>query len=108
MFGGITGGLVEPHGIAVAAAVFYVARHRLDKGAQPVFIDLCQLQADGLGIFPQTVPPGAVFRKGVDVGVVPKPHGLDPLRPELLDTGHRAGGTANMEQKFHKIPSFSA
>ena len=88
VLGGVAGGLVQPDGVAVATAVFDVGRHRLDEGAKAVLVLLHQSQADGLGVFPEAVAPGAVLGEGVDVGVVPEAGGFDALPPELFDAGH--------------------
>ena len=101
MFGGVSGGLPQPTGVAVGAPAVNIVTHRLDKGAQAVLILHHKLQADGFGVIGETVPPGPVFREGVNVGIIPEAGGFNALFPELLDTGHGTGGTADMEQKFH-------
>ena len=101
VLGGVPGGFRQAAGVAVAAAAVDVAAHRLHEGPQAVLVLHHQLQADGLGVVGEAVAAGAVLGEGVDVGVVPKARGLDALGAQLLDAGHRAGGTADVEQEFH-------
>jgi hypothetical protein len=100
----LSGGFKQPQAVAFDTAVLNILRHRPNERPQTVVIFLNQGQTDGLGIVPDTVPPGTVFRKGVDVGIIPKAGNFQSFPPKNLNRPVGTGGTANMEQNLHKKP----
>ena len=66
-------------------------------------IRIDQRQFDDLGIIPEAVPPFPVFRKGMDIGVVPISRHLKMIRAQHLDALIGTGRTANMEKCFHNF-----
>ena len=91
----------KPHLIALTAAVTDILSNHPDKGPQSIVILHENGQVDGLGILLQAVPPGTVFRDGVDVGVVPETGNFNTICPQNFDWLVCAGGAANMEQGLH-------
>ena len=108
VFGGEPGRLLQPHRVAVAAAVVDILCYRAAEVPQAVVLLHDQLHADGGRIGHQRVPPGLVLLIGVDIGVEPVGHRLDPLAAQLVDAGHRAGRAAGVHQCFFHSFSFSA
>ena len=107
VLGCVAGGLLQPVGVAVAAAVVQVPRHRLHKGPQAVLLPDPDLHADAGGVAQKAVPPGLVLLPGVDVGVIPEGHGLDALAPQGLDAAQGTGGAAGVhENGLHGRRSF--
>ena len=60
-----------------------------------------KLKTDISCVCPETVPPGTVFGKGVDVRVVPESHRLDAVAPQGLNAHVAAGSAADMQQQLH-------
>ena len=73
---------------------------RAAKVPQAVVLLHDQFHAHRRRIVHQRVAAGLVLLVGVDVGVIPIGHRLDTLGPEQLDTGHGAGRTAGVQQRF--------
>lgn len=80
----------------------HILRNRPDKGTQTVVIALDQGQLDGLGILPQTVAPGAILRKGMNIGVVPKAGNGIVIAPQYVNALIGTGRTADMKQRIRK------
>ena len=108
VFRGKPGSLLQPHRVAMAAAVVDILRHSAAELPQAVVLLHDQLHTDGGRVGHQRVPPGLVLLIRVDIGVEPVGHRLDPLAAQLVDTGHGAGGAAGMHQRFFHSFSFSA
>ena len=101
----LPGRLKQPHLIALDAPAGNVLRHRPDKGPQTVVVALDQGQFNLLGILPQAIAPGPVFRKGMNVGIIPEPRHVEAVFAQYLDGLIGAGSAADMEQGFHKNAS---
>jgi len=99
----LPGGLIEPELIAFDAAVFNVISHGSYKGPQTVVVALDERQRNGLGVVPQTVPPGTVFRKGMDIGVIPEPGYIVVISPKHVNALIGAGGAADMQKRIHRF-----
>ena len=109
MLGGIAGGLLHPHLIAVGAPPVDVVRHMSDEAAQVIGPADDQFHSDLLGIFLQGVLPSLVLGIGVDIGVEPESGQLNPLLAQDLDRLIGAGGAADVHQGLHgsSFPSIS-
>ena len=90
--------LKKPHFIALDAPARDILRYLAHKRPQAVIVAHEKRQIDGLRVFLQTVPPGAVFGKGMDVGVVPVAGQVDPVRAQRVDRHIRAGRAADVHQ----------
>ena len=101
MLGGIAGGLLHPHLIAVGAPPVDVVRHMSDEAAQVIGPADDQFHSDLLGILLQGVLPGLVLGIGVDIGVEPEASDPDPLLTEGSDGPVGAGCAADMHQCIH-------
>ena len=101
VLGGIAGGLLHPHPVAVGAAAVDVVGYMLDELAQAVVIDYHQREGDLPGIVLQAGFSAAVLGIGVDIGIVPEAGQLDALLPQGGDGAVGAGGAADMHQRLH-------
>lgn len=101
ILGSKAGGFPQTHLIALCAATVYVCGYLPNKGPKGIIVFLNQLQADLLRIVPETVPSRAIFRKRMNVGVIPEAFGVEALSAQRFDTHKAAWGTTDMEQEFH-------
>ena len=75
-----------------------IAGYLAHEWPQAVIVAHEKGQLDGLRVFLQAVPPGAVFGKGMDVGVIPVSGQIDPVRAQRVDRHIRAGRAADVHQ----------
>ena len=74
--------LEQAHLIAFHAPVPDILRYGADKRPQGIPVLLQQRQTNFTGVLSQAVAPGAVFRKGVNIRVIPKPGDIHLLIPQ--------------------------
>ena len=102
VFGGIPGGLLHPHPVAVGAPAVDVVRHIGNESAQVIGAADDELHPDLLGVLLQGALPGLILGIGVDIGVEPEPGDGEPLRPQQVDGPVGTGGTADVHQGIHR------
>ena len=72
--------LKKAHFVAFDAPARDIVCYLAHEWPQAVIVAHEKGQLDGLRVFLQAVPPGAVFGKGMDVGIVPVAGQVDPIR----------------------------
>ena len=90
--------LKKAHFVAFDAPARDIAGYLAHEWPQAVIVAHEKGQLDGLRVFLQAVPPGAVFGKGMDVGIVPVAGQVDPIRAQRVDRHIRAGRAADVHQ----------
>ena len=95
--------LKKAHFVAFDAPARDIAGYLAHKWPQAVIVAHEKGQLDGLRVFLQAVPPGAVFGKGMNVGVIPVSGQIDPIRAQRVDRHIRAGRAADVHQQFHDV-----
>ena len=95
--------LKKAHFVAFDAPARDIVGYLAHEWPQAVIVAHEKGQLDGLRVFLQAVPPGAVFGKGMDVGIVPVAGQVDPVRAQRVDRHIRAGRAADVHQQFHGV-----